>query len=130
MHTMEEEGSAVSVNHNAADDDQDESFEQTTLLRNDGTHEFIAKQSPMKKSQIELEMTSLTAVERDLGSSEEEREKVDENIKKLDEKIESRCCSRKDINRYVIAALMLIASLLVNSCFSVIAPFYPQEVKI
>ena len=35
---------------------------------------------------------------------------------------------REFIKSIILAALMLTAALLVNACFSVIAPFYPKEV--
>ena len=71
----------------------------------------------------ELEMTSKAepAEERRKSGDEEEKE---ENKKDSEPKLPRR----ELIRRLIIAASMLIAALLVNSCFSVIAPFYPKEV--
>ena len=72
----------------------------------------------------ELEMTSKAEPAEERRKSGDEEEKEEENKKDSEPKLPRR----ELIRRLIIAASMLIAALLVNSCFSVIAPFYPKEV--
>ena len=57
---------------------------------------------------------------------EEEKDEKESGSKKDSE--EPKLSRREFIKRVLLTTLMLIAALLVNACFSVIAPFYPKEV--
>ena len=87
------------------------------------TDNIEGTRSLLKIGYTELEMTFLTEPAEERRKNGDQEEKEEENRKDSDHKLR-----QEPIRRLIIAVSILIAGLLANSCFSVIAPFYPKEV--
>lgn len=74
--------------------------------------------------------TRTSPTDYDDDGEEKDTEKQAEKSGDEKDSKESKLSRREFIKRIILTVLMLIAALLVNACFSVIAPFYPKEVTV